>query len=147
MFGSSRYRCTALFIGSLSIVAAILSCGQAMAQQPKTITNSIGMKLVLIPKGKFTMGAPLTEVGSKDEERQYQVTISKDFYLAIHEVTQAQFFKVTGKNPSQLNENVLAEKIPAKKHPITGRTIEEAKIIPKDTSNFPVDSVTWDDAV
>ncbi len=131
----------------LSFVAAILSCGQAMAQPPKTITNSIGMKLVLIPKGTFSMGALVSEVGSKDDERQHHVTISKEYYLAIHEVTQAQYERVIGRNPSQLNGRVLAERIPAKKHPVTGRTIEEAKIIPKDTSNFPVDSVTWDDAV
>ncbi|XZE55092.1 formylglycine-generating enzyme family protein [Planctomycetaceae bacterium SH139] len=118
-----------------------------MAQKPKAITNSIGMKLVLIPKGTFTMGTPLDEVGSEDDERQHQVTISKDYYLGIFEVTQAQYKKVTGRNPSQLNGQVLAERIPAKKHPVTGRTVEKAKIIPKDTSDFPVDSVTWDDAV
>lgn len=131
----------------LMSVAAMLICGEAMAEQPKTITNSIGMKLVLIPTGTFTMGSPLSELGSKDNERQHEVTISKSFYLCIHEVTQAQYEKVTGRNPSQFNGHVLADRVPAKKHPITGRTIEQAKIIPKDTSRLPVDSVTWGDAV
>jgi formylglycine-generating enzyme required for sulfatase activity len=27
-------------------------------KQPKEISNSIGMRLVVIPKGKFTMGSP-----------------------------------------------------------------------------------------
>ena len=31
------------------------------AQPPKEITNSIGMKLVLIPKGTFMMGTPFEE--------------------------------------------------------------------------------------
>jgi len=33
------------------------------AQPPKELTNSIGMKLVLIPKGTFMMGSPETEKG------------------------------------------------------------------------------------
>ena len=33
----------------------------AKAQAPKEITNSIGMKLVLIPKGTFMMGSPKSE--------------------------------------------------------------------------------------
>ena len=142
-----RGRFSLLATASLSVVATILNFGESLAQSPKVITNSIGMKLVLIPKGTFTMGAPVSEVGSENDEQQHQVTISKDYYLAIHEVTQAQYKKVTGRNPSQFNGHVLAERIPAKKHPVTGRTIAEAKIIPKDTSSFPVDSVTWDDAV
>ena len=142
-----RGRFSLFAIASLSVVATILNCGESLAQSPKVITNSIGMKLVLIPKGTFTMGAPVSEVGSEDDEQQHQVTIGKDYYLAIHEVTQAQYKKVTGRNPSQFNGHVLAERIPAKKHPVTGRTIKEARIVPKDTSSFPVDSVTWDDAV
>lgn len=134
-------------IGLLSVFTVMLSCQETAAEQPKTISNSIGMELVLIPKGTFAMGSPLSELGSKDNERQHEVTISKDYFLCIHEVTQAQYERVTGRNPSQFNGHVLAERVPAKKHPVTGRTIEEAKIIPKDTSSFPVDSVTWDDAV
>ena len=32
------------------------------AQPPKELTNSIGMKLVLIPRGKFMMGSPAMPV-------------------------------------------------------------------------------------
>jgi hypothetical protein len=56
----------------------------------KTLTNSIGMKLTLIPKGTFLMGAPPDEEDSEDDERQHVVTISKDFYLGMYEVTQAE---------------------------------------------------------
>ena len=70
------------------------------AQQPKEITNSIGMKLVLIPKGTFMMGSPESEQGRFENETQHEVTISKDYYLGVYEVTQAQYEKVMGKNPS-----------------------------------------------
>jgi formylglycine-generating enzyme required for sulfatase activity/WD40 repeat protein/serine/threonine protein kinase len=65
--------------------------------RPPQITNSIGMKLSRIPAGKFLMGSPETEPGRKaNEGPQHTVTISKPFYMGIHEVTQEQFQRVTG---------------------------------------------------
>jgi formylglycine-generating enzyme required for sulfatase activity len=70
------------------------------AQPPKQITNSIGMKLVLIPKGTLMMGSPIEEEGRENDEYQHEVTISKDYYLGVYEVTQSQYERVIGKNPS-----------------------------------------------
>jgi len=63
------------------------------------MTNSIGMRLVRIPKGKFMMGSPEKEVGRADNETQHEVILTKDFYLGIYEVTQAEYLKVMGVNP------------------------------------------------
>ncbi len=63
-------------------------------------TNSIGMKLRLIPAGEFMMGSPGTE-SNADDETQHRVTLTKPFYLGVTEVTQEQYQKVMGKNPSQ----------------------------------------------
>lgn len=57
----------------------------------KEITNIIGMKLVLIPKGTFMMSSPPGEEGSDYDELQHEVTISKDYYLGTYTVTQAQY--------------------------------------------------------
>jgi formylglycine-generating enzyme required for sulfatase activity len=65
-----------------------------------TITNSIGMKFAYIPSGSFMMGSPPNEPQSDDDERQHRVTISKPFYLQSTEVTQGQWKKVIGDNPS-----------------------------------------------
>jgi formylglycine-generating enzyme required for sulfatase activity len=47
------------------------------------------------------MGSPHGEEGRDgDEGPQHQVTLSQGFYLGKTEVTQAQWEKVTGKNPS-----------------------------------------------
>jgi formylglycine-generating enzyme required for sulfatase activity len=59
---------------------------------PKQMTNSIGMKLVLIPAGEFQMGSP------DSEKPQHRVRITKPFYLSVYEVTQAQYEKVVGSN-------------------------------------------------
>ena len=71
-------------------------------EQPvtKTLTNSIGVKLVMIPKGKFMMGSPKTEKDRREDEIQVEVKISENFYMGSTEVTQAQWVAVMGKNPS-----------------------------------------------
>jgi formylglycine-generating enzyme required for sulfatase activity len=58
---------------------------------PVEVTNSIGMKLVLIPPGEFMMGSPASERWRSDKDTQYRVRISKPYYLAIYEVTVGQF--------------------------------------------------------
>ncbi len=69
----------------------------------KFITNSLGIKLVLIPAGKFRMGSPEAEVDREAEELQHEVTITRPFYMGVYEVTQGQYQKVMGKNPSWFN--------------------------------------------
>jgi formylglycine-generating enzyme required for sulfatase activity len=54
------------------------------AGSPKEVTNSVGMKLALIPPGSFEMGPN----GSK-----YRVTLSKPFYAGVTEVTLGQYRK------------------------------------------------------
>ncbi len=72
---------------------------------PGEITNSIGMKLVLIPAGEFLMGAKLSveEVygqfpgGPKDasyykaEHPRHKVRITRPFYMGAHEVTVGDY--------------------------------------------------------
>jgi formylglycine-generating enzyme required for sulfatase activity len=56
------------------------------------ITNSIGLKLVYIPAGSFTMGSPSSEnQRDNDEGPQHRVRISKGFYMGQGEVTVGQF--------------------------------------------------------
>ena len=46
------------------------------------------------------MGSPSNEPGRSSNETQHQVTISKPFYMQTTEVTQGQWKKVMGNNPS-----------------------------------------------
>jgi formylglycine-generating enzyme required for sulfatase activity len=68
---------------------------------PVQFTNSIGMKLNLIPPGEFMMGSPERKVGHQDDETQHLVKISKPFYLSVYEVTQQQYEQVMNNNPSK----------------------------------------------
>ncbi len=63
-------------------------------------------KLVMrrIPKGTFTMGSPEGELGRWDDrEAQRQVTLTKDYYMGVFEVTQRQWELVMGNKPSYFN--------------------------------------------
>ena len=71
---------------------------------PAEITNSIGMKLVLIPPGEFEMGSPDSDGNVRgDEKPQHRVRITKPFYLGKYLVTQEQWQAVMGNNPSHFN--------------------------------------------
>lgn len=74
-------------------------------------------KLVLrkVRAGSFMMGSPTDEYGREQVagrdaslwhyETRHPVTLTESFYLGIFEVTQAQYYRVTGTNPSTLNIN------------------------------------------
>ncbi|MCX5827123.1 MAG: formylglycine-generating enzyme family protein [Deltaproteobacteria bacterium] len=58
-------------------------------------------KFVLIPAGTFMMGSPSDESDRDNEETLHEVTISRSFYMQTTEVTQGQWKKVMGSNPSE----------------------------------------------
>ncbi len=63
--------------------------------------NSIGMEFIRIPAGEFEMGSPSHEKRRKLwESPVHRVTIKKPFYLGRYPVTQEQWQKVMGNNPS-----------------------------------------------
>ncbi len=72
------------------------------------------------------MGSPIEEEGASDDENQHQVTISDNYYLGVTEVTQGQYEKVTGFNPSHFQNRVIRK---------------------SDSSMYPVESISWEDAV
>ena len=84
----------------LTVAASFVQWPAAEAQdkdKDKVITNSIGMKLTLIPAGKFLMGSPAGEAERDPEELQHEVVISRPFYMGVFEVTQGEYEKVMGK--------------------------------------------------
>jgi sulfatase modifying factor 1 len=81
---------------SIACIPFVLSAGEA---DEKTLTNALGMKLVRIEAGTFTMGQgdkPPTSraewlTRDADEAPAHPVRISKAFYLGVHEVANAQY--------------------------------------------------------
>lgn len=91
----------------------------------KSLKNSIEMKFRYIPPGTFWMGSPEDEPGRSSDEFLHLVTITKGFYLGVTEVTQSQFQKVMGYNPSHF----------------------QSKRVQGDSSSYPVEMLKWDEAV
>jgi formylglycine-generating enzyme required for sulfatase activity len=128
------------------------------------ITNKIGMKLVRIKRGKFQMGSTPEERKAvlallsnekqmpewlKAESPQHEVEITRGFWLGIHEVTQAQFKKVMGYNPSIYS--IDASPRPGVKYVTarhSGRPGRGRSVLPAgaNTSNYPVENVSWEEA-
>ena len=71
----------AVAFGGLAVAAA--------AEGPETLTNSLGMKLLKVPAGRFRMGQDAS--GDYDERPAREVTIGRAFWMAATEVTNAQY--------------------------------------------------------
>jgi len=87
---------------------------------PPTFRNDLGMEFVLVPKGKSWLGGGGGKPGDKEVE------IAHDFYLGKYEVTQGEWEKVTGLNPSGFKA------VPG--------------VAKEDQKRFPVEQVSWEDA-
>ena len=61
-----------------------------------------GISLCWCPPGRFTMGSPSTERGRRPDEAQVDVSLTKGFWTAKHEVTQGQWKRVIGALPDRL---------------------------------------------
>lgn len=112
---------------------------------PIEYTNSIGMKFRLIPPGEFTMGMTKEIAEANTAKRagdehwrhvwtssapEHRVRLTQPFYLAITEVTQEQYEKVAGTNPSFFAPNGEGKD----------------KVAGRDTKQHPVEMVSYVDA-
>lgn len=97
-----------------------------------SLGGDVKMKLALIEAGKFRMGSPPTEKKRHaDEGPQHEVEITRAFYLGVYQVTQAEYEKLMGKNPSYYSPTGGG-----KKH-VDGMN----------TARFPVETVSWADVM
>jgi formylglycine-generating enzyme len=138
-------------------LVAVLSITAGATSQPTptaapTLTNRIGMELVLIQPGTLLVGrfeptcpsapdressdqAPrarwtdadtrrCADIVRRERRSGFTVTLPQPYYIGKYEVTQGEWTKVMGSNPS----------------------VFQGRRVGGDTTRHPVDSVTWDDA-
>jgi formylglycine-generating enzyme required for sulfatase activity len=141
----------AIGIGGITAVSLIFAAVAAHQRRPATAATSltldlgtgVTMETVHIPAGSFTMGSPKAEhdeyerCANRDgyratifDEEQHPTRISKGFFLGKYPVTQAQYRAITGENPSAFSA--------------TGS--HKVDVQGLDTSSFPVERVSWEDA-
>ena len=75
------------------------------------LSNRVGMQMMLILGGEFTMGAPETELDSQDSERPEHRVKVPTFFMGKYLVTQEQWQAIMGNNPSRFK----GEKRPVEK--------------------------------
>ena len=137
---------------------------------PKQTTNSIGMKLTLVPSGEFMMGSKesaeetaaflKTNYGYvstraalfENEHPQHRVRITKPFYLGTYHVTRGQFRRFV----KDLKYKSDSEKLtvfgcpgwdPDKQDSGFRKDYSWQKVGFEQTDEHPVVNVSWNDAV
>jgi len=96
---------------------------RAALYRRRCLTNTVGMKLVLVPRGTFWMG---------DRGSQRQVEVPHEFYIGAFPVTQEQWQAVMGSNPSYFSRR--------------GAGADMLKdVSDDDLKQFPVETVSWQD--
>jgi formylglycine-generating enzyme required for sulfatase activity/serine/threonine protein kinase len=117
----------------------------------KVIKNSLGMQMVLIPKGKFTMGSPRDEAGRfENEEDAHEVEITRPFYLGKYEVTRgefAAFVKATGYRTEAEKDGKGGWGLDSKRSWLQKPEFTWRKTSWEQTDQHPVVNVSWNDAV
>jgi formylglycine-generating enzyme required for sulfatase activity len=92
------------------------------------ITKGVSIDMVYIPGGTFKMGSPATEEGHQESESPQRTVTVPAFFMGKYPVTQAQW-------------KAVADRLPQINH----------KLNPKpshfDGNNYPVESVSWHDAI
>ncbi|MGA2063425.1 MAG: SUMF1/EgtB/PvdO family nonheme iron enzyme [Thermoguttaceae bacterium] len=177
IFGSTPLEATVTSVPEGSTARpplAVAPCDEATAREhqarwakylhaPVVQSNSIGMKLVLIPPGEFAMGSSKELIegemrlhgGDSREEKwyrnnlpgegpQHRVRITKPFWLGATPVTQGEYERVTGSNPSKfpMPPPISKPSVPEYER-VTGSNPSKFQRDPQ----RPVEQVSWDDAV
>jgi uncharacterized protein (TIGR02996 family) len=107
---------------------------QGVSPVVPTVVNSIGMRFAWIVTDpvEFWMGADASvdEEADENESPRHKVRLTRPFALGIHPVTQAQYERIMGKNPSYFSAS--------------GPGKDEVRGM--DARTFPVEQVSWEDA-
>lgn len=88
--------------GPAGTTATSSTQGSSVSGQNYVETDGgLNLHMVWIPGGTFTIGSPASEEGREENEGpQHQVTLD-GFWLGKYEVTQGQYERAIGSNPSQ----------------------------------------------
>lgn len=58
-----------------------------------------GIEFMLLPPGRYLRGSPADEPGREDDETQHWVTLTRPFYIAVHETTNLHLERMRSADP------------------------------------------------
>ena len=124
--GSARAKGTGTKMSLSEILAANPLSNSFLSKGLKT-----GIKVVSIPAGTFLMGSPASEAERQSDEGPQHTNQISAFEMGMYPITQEQYQRVMGTNPSNFSA--------------TGGGKDKVKGL--DTTQFPVDRISWYDAI
>jgi formylglycine-generating enzyme required for sulfatase activity len=107
----------------LAQLAGLVVAAAEIATVPRSVALPGGgaLDFIWVPPGSFWRGSDADEPGrDADECPRHRVVLSRGFFLGVHEVTQAQWTAVIGRNPAVFRHGPEAPR-------------------------RPVESISWDD--
>lgn len=158
--------------GPFEICSTVPKIEPPKPKQEPEITNSLGMKLKLIPAGKFMMGSERSAeeefaffrrygkeiYGGKrmaiddfnSEQPKHEVNITKPFYLSAYETTIGQFrlfLNETGYQTEGERDPTGSKGYDRKEGWIRGRQYSWRFLGYPQTDNHPIADMSWNDAM
>ena len=135
LLSRSRRGCSpglAVLLTASALCGAGLVCAGDPSPPLRSFSNSVGIDLVLLPKGSFVRGGSESDPDAgEDEFPSTAVTVDRELWFGRYEITQGEFAKVMGENPAWFGPNG------------PGRSL----IGDLSTENWPLDNASWKDAV
>ncbi|MFN5560699.1 MAG: SUMF1/EgtB/PvdO family nonheme iron enzyme, partial [Opitutaceae bacterium] len=87
--------CVGLLFLSVNVVGARAGGGEPGPMRQVELGNGEVLRFVWVPPGSFWRGSGRDEAGrGADEGPRHEVTLSRGFFLGVHEVTQARLRSV-----------------------------------------------------
>ena len=87
-----------------AVLAVALGAAACQAPLPTWTEPATGIEFVLLPAGEFAMGSPESEPGHEAVERLHRVRLTHPTWFGRREVTQGQWLRVVGENPSHFGD-------------------------------------------
>jgi formylglycine-generating enzyme required for sulfatase activity len=91
----------------LALASLLLMTGAGRVV-PAEVEPVTGIRFVRIEPGQFVMGSPANEPGHRPDETQHRVTLTRAFLISTTEVTQEQWMRIMGTNPSHFKRDTTA---------------------------------------
>jgi len=146
-------------LGGTPAQGAVENLGVAQAEPHSNWTvPKLGLTLARIEPGTFLIGSPENEANrSKNEGPQTEVTLTRGYWLGIHEVTQGEWRAVMGTDVVQQARRVQQDDtlfliggkrmIPLREFFGVAKDGDVMRLVGNTDDNLPIIWVSWDECV
>ena len=103
-----------------------------------SLPGNVAVEMIYCASGSFMMGSPTDERGRDSDEVLHEVSLTKGYWIGKYPVTQAQWNALVARNNISFSKGTP-------KASFSAEGGGSDKVSGLDTSNFPMESISWDD--